>query len=58
MISIFYKDYSKKPMVTFPLLNFAPPMAKLSLKPSVKPIKLSTKQKQGRLTGSMKRVKE
>ena len=50
MISTFHKDHLEKPMTTFPLLNSDPPMAK----PSVKLIKLSMKQKQGRLTSSTK----
>ena len=54
IISTFHKDYLEKPMATSPPLNSAPPMAK----PSVKLVKLSAKQKQGCLTGSMKQAKE
>ena len=50
MISTFYKDHLKKPATTSPLFYSNPPMTK----PSVKSIKLSTKQKQGRLTSSIK----
>ena len=55
MISTFHKDYLEKPTTTSLLLNSVPPMAKPSIKPPVKP---SAKQKQGRLIGSTKRVKE
>ena len=51
MISIFYKDYSKKQTVIFFPLNSAPSMTKPS-------VKLSTKQKQSHLTGSMKQIKK
>ena len=54
MISTFYKDHPEKPTAISPPLDPAPFMAK----PSVKPIKLSAKQKQGHPTSSMKQVKE
>ena len=41
MISTFHKNYPEKPIVTYSLLYSTPPMAK----PSVKPVKSSTKQK-------------
>ena len=54
IISTFYKHHLEKPTATSSPLDFAPPMAK----PSVKPAKLSAKQKQGRPTGSTRRAKE
>ena len=48
MISAFHKDHPEKSMATFPPLNSALPIAKLSVKLPVKP---STKQKQGRPIG-------
>ena len=42
MISVFHKNYPKKPTATFPPLDSASPMAKPSIKPPVKP---SAKQK-------------
>ena len=54
MIFMFHKNHPEKLMASFPLLNSALPMAK----PSVKPAKLSAKQKQGHLTGSMKQAKK
>ena len=54
MISTFYEDYPKKPTATWLSFNSAPPMAK----PSVKPVKLSAKWKQGRPIGSTKWAKE
>ena len=54
MISMFHKDHLKKPTATSSLFNSAPSMAK----PSVKPAKPSAKQKQGCLTGTMKRAKK
>ena len=50
IISTFHKDHPEKPAVTSPPLNSAPPMTK----PSVKPAKPSTKQKQSRLTNLTK----
>ena len=41
LISAFYKNYFKKPIATFLLINFAPPIAK----PIIKPIKFITKRK-------------
>ena len=55
MISTFHKDHPKKPTATSPPLNSAPPMAKLSVKPSVKPF---TKQKWGHPISSTKQAKE
>ena len=55
MIFTFHKDHPEKPTATFPLLNSAPPMAKPSVKPTVK---LSTKQKQGHLIDLTKQTKE
>ena len=55
MISTFHKYHPEKPTVISSPLNSALPMAKLSLKPPVKPY---TKQKQGRPIGSTKWVKE
>ena len=54
MISTFHKNHPEKPTATFLLLDYAPPMAK----PSVKPAKPSAKQKQGRPMGTMKQVKQ
>lgn len=51
MISIFHKDYPKKPMATFPLLDPTPSMATLMVKPIVKP---TTKQKRGRPAQAIK----
>ena len=53
MISTFHKDYPEKLTAIFSFLNSAPLMAKLL----VKPVKLSAKEKQGRLSGSTKQVK-
>ena len=37
MIFTFYKDHPEKPMATFSPLDSTPPIAKLSVKPPVKP---------------------
>ena len=50
IISTFHKNQPKKPMATLSLLDFAPLMAKLS----VKLVKPSAKQKQNRLIDSTK----
>ena len=55
MISTFHKDNPEKPTATSLPLNSAPPMAKLSVKPPVKP---SVKRKQDRPINSTKQVKE
>ena len=54
MISTFYKDYSEKPTATFLSLDSALSIAK----PSVKPVKVYTKQKQDRPIGPTKQTKE
>ena len=54
MTYTFHKDHPEKPTTTFLPLDFAPPMAK----PSVKPAKPFGKQKRGRSTGLMKQAKE
>ena len=54
MFSTFHKNHLEKPTATSPSLDFTPPIAK----PSVKPAKPFAKQKQGYLTGSIKRAKK
>ena len=54
MISTFHKDHPEKLTATSLLFDSAPPMAK----PLVKPAKLSTKQKWGRLTSLTKQAKK
>ena len=46
MISTFYKYHPKKPTAMLPLINSAPPMAKLIAKPTTKPLYV-TKRKCG-----------
>ena len=55
MISTFLKDHPKKLTATFSPLNFAPPMAKPSVKLPVKPF---AKQKRCRPIGSTKQAKK
>ena len=49
LISSFHKDHPEKPTATSPPIDFAPPMARPTIKPTAKAI---TKQKRGRLANS------
>ena len=51
LISLFFKDYPDKPSATFLAINTIPPMAKPTVRSTVKPTK-SLKWKQGQLANS------
>ena len=48
LISLFHEDHSNKPTATFPAINTAPPIARLT-------VKLPAKRKQGQPTGHAKK---
>ena len=50
LISSFHKDYSKKPTITSLPIDFTPPIARPTVKPTAKAI---TKQKRGRPANSL-----
>ncbi len=50
LVTIFHHDYLDKPITTFPLINSALPMIKLTVKSKAETSK--TKQKQSQLTNS------
>ncbi len=61
LISTFYHDHSEKPIATFPPINFAPSMVRLTVKPKTEV--LSTKQNEANrprpiaLASALKRAK-
>ena len=55
LISLFHKDQPEKPIAIFPPFDFAPPMARPTVKPKAKS---TTKRKQGRLANSTNKEAE
>ncbi len=61
LISIFHLDHPDKPTATSPPIHSTSPMARLTVRPTVRPEASSTKQKYGRpvkANGASKRVKK